>query len=83
MNNKKRINPLFLWNKKTIFEEAEYHKIEKSMKKIFEKAGINQTKSCYIRKSKEEFIFVSENFEEEKFKILHSKRVDKKAGEQA
>ena len=31
---------VFLWNKKAIFEEAEYHKIEKNMKKIFEKAGL-------------------------------------------
>ena len=35
---------------------------------VFEKAGIKQTKSCYIRKNKNEYIFVKNDFEE---KILH------------
>lgn len=43
-NNKENVKNgydiVFLWNKKTKFEEAEYHKIEKNMKKIFEKAGL-------------------------------------------
>lgn len=31
---------VFLWNKKTSFEEAVYSKIEKNMNKIFGKAGL-------------------------------------------
>ena len=36
---------------------------------VFEKAGINQTKSCYIRKYKNNYIYINDNFDEEKVKI--------------
>lgn len=39
-NLKKGYDIVFLWNKKTPVEMAEYNEISKSMKKIFENAGI-------------------------------------------
>ena len=36
---------------------------------IIEKAGINQTKSCYIRKYKDKYILVNERFDEERLGI--------------
>lgn len=37
---------------------------------IFEKARINQTKSCYIRKNNDEYIFVNDDFSEEKLELM-------------
>lgn len=36
---------------------------------IFEKVKIDQTKSCYLRSYKEEYIFINDEFEEEKLKL--------------
>lgn len=36
---------------------------------ILEKAGIKQVKSCYIRKHNEQYIFINENFDEERLGI--------------
>lgn len=36
---------------------------------IFDKANIRQTKSCYIRKYKDNYIYVDDNFEEERLQL--------------
>ena len=43
---------------------------------VFEKAGINQTKSCYIRTYKDKYIYINDNFDEE---VLTIEEVCKKA----